>query len=170
MSRADWKVGRFDVNYETNEVYFGLRGHRNAQIGDVVQYYRFNISNTGINDVYDEGYGIGKQYTGPIPLPCLHVVHEDGSNENLDTGFYYNDSIYVTAAFDQMYRTGLRFQDLEHQDYLKDRMVYDNKVFRVTAIHVVGQIQERDMIVSMEGTQVQTDELVNDIQFKQWSA
>jgi len=36
-------------------------------------------------------------------------------------------------------------------------------------INVLGQIQRRDLIVSIEATQVRGDELVNDAQFAKYS-
>jgi hypothetical protein len=64
---------------------------------------------------------------------------------------------------------GIRYVFVHRADYLRDRIVYDNKVFRVMKINVLGQIQRRDLIVSIEATQVRGDELVNDAQFAKYS-
>jgi hypothetical protein len=58
--------------------------------------------------------------------------------------------------------------DLNTQNYLKDRFVYDTKVFRVTSVQVLGQIKQKDIIVSIDATQVKPDEMVNDLQFAQY--
>lgn len=169
MSRLDWKRGRFDSDFETNEMNQGLRGFQSAQAGDAIDYYRFDRVASQIDDVYDEGDGAGRVYHPSVVVPVLRAVHDEGENANTDTGFYFNDNIYVTASFNQVFRTGLTFEDIRHEDYLKDRLVYDNKVFRVTQIHVMGQIQRRDVIISIEGTQVKADELVTDTQFAEFA-
>jgi len=170
MGRLDWKRGRFDSDFETAEIHRGLRGHQASQVGDQVDYYRFDFANSQMDDLYDEGAGLGKVYHPPVVLPCLHVTHDEGDNQDTDTGFYFNDNLYITAAFDQVYRTGLTLMDIEHQRFLKDRLVYDGRVFRVTQIHILGQIQTRDIVVSIEATQVKPDEMVNDPQFGAYTA
>lgn len=162
MSRLDWKRGRFDTDFETNEIHYSLRGHQRSQIGDSIEYLRFERALSESHDIYDEGFGEGKVYRPAVTVPCLHVTHDEGSQEARDTGFYFNDNIYVNCSFDQFTRTGLTEADVRHDRFLKDRFVYDNRVFRVTAINILGQIQKRDTIVSIEGTQVKTDEMVND--------
>jgi hypothetical protein len=168
MARLDWKRGRFGADYETYEINSALSGYQ-SNFGDVIDYYRFIKSESRVNDIYDEGDLVGKVFADPIRLPVLHVIHQEGPNEDEDTGFYYNDDLNVTASFSQITRAGLTLADLETQRYLKDRMVYNGKPFRVTAINILGQIQQRDVIVGIEGTQLRGDELVNDLQFAQWS-
>jgi hypothetical protein len=75
----------------------------------------------------------------------------------------------VTLSFDQIKKMGLDKMDLNTGNYLKDRFVYDTKVFRVTRIEIMGQIQQKDIIVSIDATQVKPDEMVNDIQFAQYA-
>lgn len=169
MGRLDWKRGRFDTDFETEEIHRGLRGHQSAQVGDEVAYYRFNREGSGMDDLYDEGEGLGRVFRPPVDLPVLHVTHDEGDNQDTDTGFYFNDNIYISASYDQVYRTGLSLADIEHHRYLKDRVVYDGRVFRVTQIHILGQIQGRDVIVSIEGTQVKPDEMVSDPQFSNFT-
>lgn len=166
MSRADWHRGRFDVDYyETKDINASLRGYQSVQVYDEVQYYRFSHNKSEMNDLFDEGDGVGKIYRPPVTVPCLHVNHSEGPNEDTDTGFYFNDDLHVTASFDQLFRTGLLFQDIRTNRYLKDRMVYDSRVFRVTNMQTLGQVRERDVIVAIQATLVKPDELVNDPQF-----
>lgn len=165
-SRLDWKRGRFDVDrFETNEINGAIRGFQSTTVYDEIQYYRFVERLSQVHDIYDEGDGAGKVYRLPVTVPVLHANHDEGSNEDTDTGFYFNDDLYVTASFDQLFRTGLVFQDIRTNKYLKDRIVYDTRVFRVTDMHILGQVRERDIIVGIQATAVKPDELVNDPQF-----
>jgi hypothetical protein len=61
------------------------------------------------------------------------------------------------------------YEDIKTGNYLKDRVVYDRKVFRVVQISIRGQMQRRDIIVAISTTQVKPDELVMDAQFAAWS-
>ena len=168
MGRLDWKRGRFSSDFETNQINEGMRGYQSAQTYDEVQYYRFSHRLSEMGDVYDEGVGVGKVYRPPVTVPVLHAIHDEGANEDLDTGFYFNDDLHITASFDQLFRTGLVFQDIRTNKYLKDRIVYDTRVFKVTNIEILGQVRERDVIVSIQATQVKPDELVNDPQFAEF--
>lgn len=168
MGRLDHKRGRFHADFETNEIQDALEGHH-RQVGDTVSWYRFDRDDSEMNDIYDEGDGVGKVYNGPYTVPILHVTREEGLNQDTDIGFYYNDDVHMTASFAQLVAVGFTKMDIEHQTYLKDRVVYDGRVFRVTRIEVLGQIQRRDIVVGIDLTQVKPDELVNDQQFARYA-
>jgi hypothetical protein len=174
MGNLDWKRGRFSINYETNEVEDALRG-RVDEVGDYFSYYRFDLVDSQIDPVYDEAVGTGKQYKGPFRWPAWHVTHLNGPNENTTEGFYYNDTLHITGAVAQLEKLGLSQLDVDTGAYLKDRVVYPpnkagSKVYRVTNIQVLGQVQERHTIIGIDCTQVKPDELVNDPEFARWSA
>jgi len=169
MGRIGWKGGRFSVDFETSEIYRGLRDWQ-RWTGDQIYYYRFAYDQSSVDPVYGEATGpLGRVYFGPNNIPALHVVHIEGDNDNTEQGFYYNDRAHVTLSFDQLKRLGLDKLDLNTQNYLKDRFVYDTKVFRVTSVQILGQIQQRDIIVGIDATQVKPDEMVNDVQFAQYA-
>lgn len=169
MSRIGWKGGRFSVDWETSEIYKGLRDWQ-RWTGDNIYYFRFAYDESTRDSVYGEATSPnGRIYFGPNLIPALHVVHVEGDNDNTERGFYYNDRAHVTLSFDQLKRTGLDRLDLNTQNYLKDRFVYDTKVFRVTSVQVLGQIQQKDIIVTIDATQVKPDEMINDVQFAQYA-
>lgn len=168
MARLDRKIGRFSVDYETNEIMAGIRGWVEG-FGDFFDYYRFDRQDSVSDDVYDEGTGIGKRYLLTPMVPAIHVVHREGGTEDVDTGWYYNDDLHITASYDMLAKIGLKKMDLDTGSYLKDRIQYDGKIFRVTSISVLGQVQRRDIIVTFDATQVKPDELVDDAQFVRWS-
>ena len=72
--------------------------------------------------------------------------------------------------YDTLEKSGLAHTDFESHKYLRDRIVYNNKVFRVTNMSVMGALQQRDIIVSVDAEHVRPDELVGDTQFERWSA
>lgn len=167
MSRADYKRGRYNPDLETDLAFQAMRGWQ-AVTGDWVAYYRFNEAVSAIDPIYDEPTGTGLVWAQPVRVEALHVTHVEGANENGDRGFYYNDDLDVTVPFDLFIQAGMSMADINTGNYLKDRVLYDHKVFRITTIAIRGQMQQRDIIVGITGTQLKPDELVWDQQFTDW--
>lgn len=169
MSRLDRKHGRFSVDYETNEINNALANWQ-PTVGTVVAYYRLDRPDSVVSNIYDEGDGTGKAWRIPYALPVMHATHEEGPRDDDAEGFYSTDSAYLTAAYDELTKMGMDRLDIDTMKYLRDRFVYDDKVFKVNAIRILGQVQNRDIVVGIDGVQVKPDELVNDAAFKRWSA
>lgn len=165
MGRLDFESGRFSADYETNEIARTLRGWQ-TEFGDNVLYYRYWGDQSEVHDIWDEATGVGRVWHPPHEIEVLHVTRIEGAAEDREHGLYYNDSIYVTASFRVLSRLGMTELDLQHQTYLRDRLVYDFRVFRVSRMQITGQIQKRDLIVSIEGSQVKPDEMLNDVGFE----
>lgn len=123
-----------------------------------------------MDDVYDEGAFAGKVYHPPFILPVLQAVRDEGAASIRKEGVYSNDELHLTCLFDELVRAGLTDIQFTPWKYHLDRVIYDDLVFRITKIAVLGQVQDRDIIVGIDATQVKPDELVNDAQFRRWSA
>lgn len=166
MSRIDWHEGRFRTDqYEVAEAHEAIRGYQNTQVYDEILYFRFSHRLSTVDPLFDEAAEGGKVFRPPVVIPTLHVNHNEGERRDGPNGFYFVDSIYITASFDQLFRHGLVFEDIRTNKYLKDRLVYDTRVFNVTNVQIEGQVRQRDMIVGIEGVQAKPDELINDPQF-----
>lgn len=169
MARIWWESGRFTINWETQEIYRGLRDWQRFT-GDQIQYFRFAYDQSNKDSVYGEATGPnGRMYFGPIILPCLHVVHTESAVEELPEGFTYHDRLHATASFDQLKKLGMEQMDLNTQNFLKDRIVYDDKVFRVYNVQILGQIQQKDIIVTFDATQLKPEDMQYDVQFAAYS-
>lgn len=168
MSRLDYKRGRFNSDFETNRMFVAMEGWQKSY-GDVIRYYRFNAATSQVDPVYDEAVGVGRQYFPPIAVPCQHVTHVQGENEYGQYGMYHNDTLTAFISFSAFTGVGLTYADIETGKYLDDRLLYDRKVFRVVQIIAQGQIQQRDVIILMQGQQMKPDELVDDPEFS-WYA
>jgi hypothetical protein len=169
MGRLDNKKGRFHADFETTEINRALLGWQ-QETGDTVLWYRFSPEDSVTHDIYDEATFEGKVFDGPYQIDVLHVTHQEGSNKDTDTGFYTNDDLHITASYNQLVDEGFVHPDLFPAGYLKDRIVYDQKVFRILRLETLGQIHQRDIIIGLDATQVKPDELVNDLQFAQYAA
>lgn len=168
VGRLDWKKGRWSADQETDRMFKGMRGWRDVS-GDWLDYYRYNEAATQIDPIYDEAIGEGRAYFPAVRLPALHVTHIEGENENGVMGFYYNDTLSAYIAFDQFVGVGMDYADIRTGNYINDRIYYDQKIFRVLQLSIRGQIQQRDIIVGLDATQMKPDELVDDQLFNQWS-
>lgn len=168
MSRMDYKRGRWNPDSETDQILQAMRGWQSVD-GDWIAYFRFDEAHSEIHPVYDEPTGDGLKWLAPVRVECMHVTHVQGSNEDSDRGFYYNDDLSATVAFDLFIQAGMTQADIDTGNYLKDRVIYDRKVFRIKTISIRGQMQQRDITVEITGTQAKPDELVWDQQFAQWA-
>jgi hypothetical protein len=169
MARIDGKrSARFNVDEESNAILKAMEGYQYAQ-GDWLAYYRWDPAATIMDDVYDEAVGQGLIYKPPFQLPVLHVTHIEGANEYGDAGFYYNDDLDAQIAFDKFVQAGMSMADITTGAYIKDRVLYDRKIFRVTQLAIEGQVQQRDLVVGLSATMCKPDELVNDVVFALWS-
>lgn len=168
MARIDWKKGRWTADQETDRIYKAMRGWRDVS-GDWIDYYRYNEAATVIDPIYDEATGAGRIYGSRTRVPVLHVVLIVGDNENTDMGFYFNDTLEVICAFDQFTGVGMDYAEVKTGDYLKDRIYYNQKIFRVVQIQPRGKIQQRPTLIHISATQLKPDELVDDTLFAQWS-
>lgn len=168
MSRIDWKNGRWSADVETDQIYMAEQGWRDVS-GDWIDYYRFNPTATIVDPVYDEATGSGRQYMPRVRIPVLHATIVPGENQNTDMGFYYNDTLSVICAFDQFVNTGMDYADVLQGNYLKDRIYYNQKVFRVLLMAPSGKIQQRPTMVRIDCTQLKPDELIDDTMFVPWS-
>ncbi|MEW1675555.1 hypothetical protein ACJ6WD_10890 [Streptomyces sp. VTCC 41912] len=167
MSRADWKRGRFSATDEVERIDRGLRAWQ-RHVGDVISYWRFSHARSVSHDIYDEGDEGGLAYDGPWPVPVLHATHVEAGDQEDDRGFYTVDSLEITAGFAQIQKVGLTQADIHTDFYLRDRIAYDGRLFRIAQMSILGQIRRQDVLVSITAVEVKADELTADANFAQY--
>lgn len=167
MSRADWKRGRFSPTEEGSRIDEGLRAWQ-RHVGDVVAWWRFSGSRSVVHDIYDEGDAGGLAYDGPWQVPVLHATHVEEGDERNDRGFYTTDTLEISAVFRQISRVGLTQADIHNDRYLRDRIGYDGRLFRIEQMSILGQIRRQDVIVSITGVEVKPAEITADSVFRQY--
>ena len=166
----------FPPKYETRRIDRDVELHQRA-FGTTVQWYFFDVEDTVIDDLYDEGADTavtgGRRWKGPITVPVLSAVRQEGIKVASDDGMYTLDTIDLRLSHEQARRVGLLpNMDQNTELHLRDRIVYDNRVFGLRNIQVTGQFEGsgHDVMVRILGVQLRPDELVNDPDFKKWSA
>ena len=139
-----------------------------SRYGDWLNYYHLDQGATQSDDVYDEVTDQGRVYHGMRRIPALHVTHVRGANTWNDKGFYTTDNLSAIISFRQYEQCGMTMADIDTNNYEFDRIVYDEKVFRVTEIAIRGKIVTRPTIVTITATQLKPDELVEDTIFSKY--
>lgn len=165
LARTDWKRGRFAAAQQTDEIAKGMRGWRDVW-GDEIDYWHLDPGASQFDDVYLEAQGVGRVYTGPTRMPVMHVTHLRGENENGEYGFYYNDTLTFQVAFDLFTQSGMSLADIDTGEYMRDRLTYDQKAFKVIKLSVEGKIIRSPTVINVEAQQIKPDELRDD----QWWA
>lgn len=162
MARLDWKnKGKFNTDYEVDKQYEAMEGWSDGY-GDWIAYYRLDTSKNQYDPVYLEAINSGRAWYPALSVECLHVTHIRGANENGNYGFNYNDDVEAIISFDQYLKAGMILADVDTGRYEQDRVVYDQKAFRVQQITISGKIQERPTLVAISATQLKPWELRDD--------
>lgn len=166
----------FPPKYETRRIDRDIQLHQRA-FGQVVAWYFFNPTNTRTDSVYDEGNDVavtgGRRWRGPIPIPVLSAVRREGVRTTTDDGQFVLDTLDVRLSHEQTRRVGLLPDMSQNTElHLRDRIIYDDRVFGIRDISVTGQFEAagHDVMLRILGVRVRPDELVNDLDFVRWSA
>jgi hypothetical protein len=167
MSRLDRKRGRFDAVYETGLAADAMLDHQDVY-GDWADYYRYSREESTFHPIYDEPASGGRVFHGPIRVPVIRLIREEGNPDREPGGLYWTDSLHVTVPVAGLELAGLEAIDVKHGQYVRDRLVYDDRVYRVTRISVLGQIRRRDLVAGIDAIQLKPEDLVGDTQFAKW--
>lgn len=169
MARIDSHTGgRASSDFETTRIFSGMKGWQ-KNYGDTLTYYPFDRARTSWDDVYDEVMGPGRIYQTPVQLDCQHVTIFPGPQEWDNAGAYQSSALRAIVSYEIFTKSGMTLADLNTERYTYDRIVYKEKVYRVTQINEEGQIQERPTVVAIDANQLRNDELVEDQVFSNYA-
>lgn len=164
MARIDSHTGKATSDFETTRIFQGMRGFE-KNYGDVLTYFPFDRDKTSWDDVYNEVTGPGRVYKTAVQLQCQHVTLMAGPQEWDEQGAYQSNALRAICSYEMFTRSGMVLADIHTERYTFDRIVYKDKVYRVTQINEEGQIQERPTMVSIDASQLRPDELLEDLSF-----
>jgi len=168
--KAAEPAGRFDINFERNSILSGITEDLRRPVGQVVQWWRWDKVDTGIDDIYDVGSNaLGRRWYPGFDVPCVSAVIYQGATLQDERGFYNTDVLRVTlnmADVERLFPTMPTSPD----DFLRDRIVFRNEVFRPTHFYPRGLITDEYTLFTLDASQINPEELVNDQQFSQYSA
>ena len=168
--RGSREQGRFRIDLERRSIAAGIDYDLQRQVGQSIEWWKFDPENTDVDPVYDVGDSDGgRRYTGPIVIPTINAVILQGEPRQTERGFYNTD---VLRAFINITEVDKSLQDSISEalnDYLLDRIVYRDQVFIPTRVYPRGLIEDKYTIFSLDAEQVNPEQLVNDPQFLQYA-
>ena len=119
MSRPYTPGGRFDAEFETNEILSAIAADLTNPVGTKVQWYVFipysdtaeilGTPHTKIDPVYDVGsYTIdgsgGRKWRDSVEVPVIGAVIKQGQAQLNQRGLYAPDVLHLTMDRDELMR------------------------------------------------------------------
>jgi len=170
MSRAFTPSGRFDTDWETNEIHDAITKDLTNPVGTTALWYVWDDASTHVDPIYDVGAadGTGRIWKTPVVVPIIRSVIKHGTVEHSHEGFYNADSIHFTIDKDEL--TKALPSLLTNPDPLnRDRIVWQGQVYRPLLSQLRGIVLERFTVVSLDCRQIMPEEMVNDSQFQAYA-
>ena len=169
--------GRFNLDYEQKRIYEGISEDLQHPVGVEVDWFRWsneweadNIE-TIRDDIYDVSSSVkneGRRWRLPFNMPCVTAQLVRGSNEMNERGFYIVDTLKIVLNVGDVQR--LVPEMLINPDtHIKDRILYRGNVFTPTRVLPRGHFGNYWAVITVECTEVNADELINDPQFQQYA-
>jgi hypothetical protein len=171
MSRAYTPSGRFDTDFETNEIHDAITKDLTNPVGTTVMWYVWDSVATHVDPIYDVGAsdGVGRQWKTPVDVPTIRAVVKQSQTDLIEEGFYNADRLHLTL--DKELLSSLIPGVLDNPDPLnRDRIVWKGQVYRPLMTQLLGIISERFAIISFECQQIMPEEMVNDSQFQDYAS
>lgn len=171
--------GRFDLGYEKLAIYEGLHEELVETVGVEVNWFRWRDDyleanfDTITDDIYDVSSSVpgeGRRWMLPFKLPAFMARIVRGGNMMNDRGFYVVDSLTLSVSAGDMQKFLPDILRNEPNQFIKDRILYRGQVFTPTRILPQGHVGYDWTVVSIEASEVNAEELVNDPQFQQYAS
>lgn len=163
-------VGRFDHNYELANVFEAMDADLQRFAGQYVNWHRFDAENSTMDPIYDVGSDEGgRRFYRPFLLPVLGADLQEGVEVNTGQGSYTTDVCHIVVSYEHAEKAGLLNLAKNWRLYLGDRFIYNDVVFQVRSIQVLGPVRDRYEVLGIDGWQVNPEELINDPQFSKYA-
>jgi hypothetical protein len=168
--RAYTPGGRFDAEFETNDILTGINADLQRPVGSMTKWWVYDPSNTTVDPIYDTGASTGgRMWRGPYDLPVIRAVIGQGRVDQNERGYYNWDNLHLTVNGYDLEKIApgvLNNPDLQ----ARGRILWKGEIFRPVSVQQRGIIAERFVLVSLDLVQVMPEEMVNDPQFQQYAS
>jgi hypothetical protein len=162
----------FGVRFEQESIDAGLAAQQ-EETGTTLFWWFFNPHASRVDPVYDEGsMASGLRWQGPYPIAAYSATRTEGAKQMTDEGFYTVDTITVWLSYRQAANHGLLPEADRTNQHLKDRFVWDGKVWspeNIVSRNLLSGGGTRAMIV-VTAVEVKPEEMVNDVDFLRYSS
>jgi len=147
----------------------GIDAELRAPVGQHVQWIVFNGPESGTDAIYDVAdQVVGRVWREPIRIPAYAAIGTQGRSFHNERGFYNTDTLTVMVAMNVIEDV---FPELAWQpdNHIRDRILYRGKVFVPNFIAKKGILRNSYTTLTVESSQVNPEEYVNDPQLVEWS-
>jgi hypothetical protein len=170
MSRPYTPGGRFDTDFETNDIHDAITKDLTNPVGTTAMWYVWDATSTHVDSIYDVGAadGVGRRWKPAVEIPIIRAVLKQGTTNLVQQGFYNADNLHLTI--DKELLASLIPGVLDDPDPLnRDRIVWKGQVYRPLMTQLRGIVLERFAIITFECQQIMPEEMVNDSQFQSYA-
>jgi hypothetical protein len=179
--RGEQREGRFSIDHERGSIITGTTKEIVRTVGTTIEWWLYDQTNSVVDPIYDVGANTGgRRWTGPYKLPVINASITHGSTAHDQRGFYNTDMLRITMNMDSVDGSGLaggeklavpelRFLPTNPDSFMRDRVVFRKQVFQIQQVQPKGILTNDYTLFSMDLTQVNSEELVNDPQFAEYA-
>ena len=175
--RGNKVQGRFKIDFETQSMDEGIVDELRDPVGTTVSWWTWDPDalaadyETWVDPIYDvssQVEGQGRRWNDPFDLPVIMAQQLRSTNVQNQRGFYVTDTLRLVIAVDDINKI-IPDMITNPTAHIKDRVIFHNEVFVPTRVLPRGLYKERYSVVTIDLNQVNSEELVNDPQFQQYS-
>jgi hypothetical protein len=166
--------GRFDADFETDDILKGIDADLKNPVGTHALWYIWDDTNSHVDPIYDVGadpalgVGYGRTWRGPYKLPVIRAIWSQGDVKTSEIGYYNDDTLHLTLNAQDIETIAPGFFKIP-EIQLRGRLIWKNQVYRPYGIQQRGIVAERYTIVTVECIQVMPEEMINDPQFQAYA-
>lgn len=156
---------RWSINYELDSISRGIEEDIQRVLDQHAKWYRFLADPSRIDPVYDVGdYDGGRVWSEPIKINLVQAVIQQGPQFHNDRGFYTVDN-FSFAVNAKEFTDKIPEVALSPDAFLRDRIEFMGNLFAPTTMFPRVHIGKRIVLLTVQATQVKSEELINDPQF-----
>jgi len=169
--------GRFTVGFENKSINEGVVDELRDPVGSIVDWYIWDEAYFEANpllvvddtyDVSNQGTGLGRKWKDPFQLPVIMGQLMRSTNIMNERGLYVTDTLRLVIAVADVERL-LPAMLNDPNVHIKDRVVFSGEVFIPTRVLPRGRYKDYYSVITIDFNQVNAEELVNDVQFQNFT-
>lgn len=170
--------GRFNIDYESISMYEAHAEELGGKVGIEVDWFRWqdwyleDPANNVVDDTYDVSSSVvggGRRWMAPFKMPTIAAQMVRGGNQMNERGFYTTDTLRLVISAGEIKNRIPEILRNEPNQYMKDRILYRGQVFTPNRVNPRGAFGFRWAVVTIDCSEVNAEELVNDEQFAKYA-
>jgi hypothetical protein len=145
---------------DIRSAYRGMQRYQ-EQVGEWVQWFRFNQSATTSDPTYSTGPG--RTWYPAVTLPVL-IAEDVRADQNFDEdALYLLDHLHLIISYDAFLHTMMPDPDPFQADHVNDRVGFDGKLFDVNTFVPRGRVAASYLTISVDCQQTSQEDLDEDV-------